>query len=275
MRQLNDLGDVNISGPSDAQLLTFQNISSQWVNQNKPTYSIQEQTDFDSSITKNNLDYMAWNSSTSKWEPITVDTEVVNYLRIIQTADAISINTTVNAGFNKFNILNTALANHSVVNVGTAFTILNNYTLRVNDTGYYEFGISATSENANMNFTLVRNNVLTAYAPRGDNNNCTSFNLFTQLAANDQLCFCSDVVGATIRNVVAYIKKVEYNKKIVNSVVNLGTSLELLSDTNIIGKQNNDTLVYNSATTKWENKPAGYTPSYWRTYSLNATASGV
>lgn len=155
MRQLNDLGDVNISGPSDAQLLTFQNISSQWVNQNKPTYSIQEQTDFNSSATKNDLDYMAWNASTSKWEPITVDAEVVNYLRIIQTADAISINTTVDAGFNKFNILNTALANHSVVNVGTAFTILNNYTLRVNDTGYYEFGISATSENGNMNFTLV------------------------------------------------------------------------------------------------------------------------
>jgi hypothetical protein len=83
------------------------------------------------------------------------------------------------------------------------------------------------------------------------------------------------VAGATIRNVVAYIKKVEYNKKIVNSVVNLGTSLELLSDTNIGTKSHNDTLVYNSATTKWENKPAGYTPSYWRTYTLNATASGV
>lgn len=86
------------------------------------------------------------------------------------------------------------------------------------------------------------------------------------------------MAGATIRNVVAYIKKVEYNKKIVNSVVNLGTSLELLSDTSIgvvNPKQNNDTLVYNSATTKWENKPAGYTPSYWRTYTLNATASNV
>jgi hypothetical protein len=149
------LDDVNISGVGDAQILTYQNISSQWVNQSKPTYTIQEQTDFDSSVIKNNLDYMAWNSSTSKWEPISVSTETVNYLRIIQTADNISINTTVNAGFNKFNILNTALGAHSVVNVGTAFTILNNYTLRVNDDGYYEFGISATSENANMNFTLV------------------------------------------------------------------------------------------------------------------------
>lgn len=98
---------------------------------------------------------MAWNSSTSKWEPISVDTETVNYLRIIQTADAISINTTVDATFNKFNIFDVALANHSVINVGTAFTILNNYTLIVNDSGYYEFGISATSEHANMNFTLV------------------------------------------------------------------------------------------------------------------------
>lgn len=98
---------------------------------------------------------MSWDSSINKWKPITVSQEVVNYLRIIQTADNISINTTADAGFNKFNIFNTALANHSVVNVGTSFTILNNYTLRVNDTGYYELGISATSENANMNFTLV------------------------------------------------------------------------------------------------------------------------
>lgn len=76
-------------------------------------------------------------------------------------------------------------------------------------------------------------------------------------------------------NVCFSIREIVLNKKIVNSVVNLGTSLELLSDTNIGTKSNNDTLVYNSATTKWENKPAGYTPSYWRTYTLNAAASGV
>ena len=185
MRQLNDLGDVNISGPSDAQLLTFQNISSQWVNQNKPTYSIQEQTDFNSSATKNDLDYMAWNASTSKWEPITVQTETPSYMRIIQTADNVAINTTVNAGFNKFNVLQLALANHSVVFVGTDIIRVNDYTIQINTTGQYHFGLSCTSQTANMNTILVSNNVATAFTPRGDNNNCTSFDLFTQLAAGD------------------------------------------------------------------------------------------
>ena len=40
----------------------------------------------------------------------------------------------------------------------------------------------------------------------------------------------------------------------VNSTVNTGTSLELLSDTNIINKQNNDILTYNSTSGLWENK---------------------
>lgn len=170
---------------TDAQLLTYVGVGSEWRPQNKPTYAIQEQTDFDSSVIKNNLDYMAWNSSTSKWEPITVQTETPSYMRIIQTADNVAINTTVDAGFNKFNVLNIALANHSVVFVGTDVSRVNDYTIQINTTGQYHFGLSCTSQTANMNTILIRNNVVTAFTPRGDNNNCTSFDLFTQLAAGD------------------------------------------------------------------------------------------
>jgi len=63
--------------------------------------------------------------------------------------------------------------------VGTDISRVNDYTIQINTSGGYHFGISATSEQANMNLTLVRNDVLAAYAPRGDNNSCTSFSLFT------------------------------------------------------------------------------------------------
>jgi hypothetical protein len=98
---------------------------------------------------------MSFDTNDNKWKPITVQNETLSYLRIIQTADNISISPVTNSGFFKYAIFNQALANHSVVLVGTDMTILNNYTLQINTTGAYEFGISATSEQGNMNFTLV------------------------------------------------------------------------------------------------------------------------
>ena len=127
MRSLNDLGDVNISGVSDAQLLTYQNISSQWVNQSKPTYSIQEQTDFDSSITKNDLDYMAWNASTSKWEPLSVSAEVLNVFNAYSTTETITL---VNVG--GFIPLFSAVSGYVVENLGDAFTVVSSTNLRFN-----------------------------------------------------------------------------------------------------------------------------------------------
>ena len=114
-----------------------------------------------------------------------------------------------------------------------------------------------------MNTILVLNNVATAYTCRSDNNSCGSFNLFTQFADGDLLSFASDVAGAFIRNVVAYIRYIPLNTKIVNTVVDTGTSLELLSDTKIINKQKNDILIYDSTSSRWINKPSGFTPSYW------------
>ena len=127
MRSLNDLGDVNISGVSDAQLLTYQNISSQWVNQSKPTYSIQEQTDFDSSITKNDLDYMAWNASTSEWEPLSVSAEVLNVFNAYSTTETITL---VNVG--GFIPLFSAVSGYVVENLGDAFTVVSSTNLRFN-----------------------------------------------------------------------------------------------------------------------------------------------
>lgn len=132
----------------------------------------------------------------------------------------------------------------------------------------------ATSNQCNLR--LYINGVLRIYSGQGNAGPTSSVNTILTINANDILTVDNDE-GATENavNVCFSIREIVLNRKIVNSVVNLGTSLELLSDTSIGTKSNNDTLVYNSTSQKWENKPAGYTPSYWRTYTLNATASGV
>lgn len=270
---LNDLSDVTISAPTNGQLLTYSNVGPQWVNAVKPTYTIAEQTDF--SGVPANGDYMAFDSSDGKWKPAPIQMETLSYMRIIQTADNISINFTTDAGFNKYNLFQTALANHSLVFVGTDISRVNDYTLQINTTGAYHLGLSATSEQANMNFTLVRNNVLTAYAARGDNNSCTSFSLFTQLAAGDLLNFCSDVAGGTIRNVIAYIRYIPINKKIVNTVVNTGTSLELLSDTQITNpKTQGQVISWDATASKWVNNGVSISGSSAEYFRINTT-SGI
>lgn len=78
---------------------------------------------------------MTYNSSINKWEPKTIEQETPSYMRIIQNADNIVINTTVNSGFNKFNLFQLALTNHSVVFVGTDISWVNDFTLQINTTG--------------------------------------------------------------------------------------------------------------------------------------------
>jgi hypothetical protein len=51
-----------------------------------------------------NGDYMAFDSSNGKWKPAPIQMETLSYMRIIQTADNISINFTTDAGFNKYNL---------------------------------------------------------------------------------------------------------------------------------------------------------------------------
>jgi len=84
--------------------LTYNGLTSKWVNFNKPSYYISEQLDFNNTITPTDLDYMVYNSSLSKWEPKTIPNDTPSYMRIIQTADNIDINTTIDATFNKFNL---------------------------------------------------------------------------------------------------------------------------------------------------------------------------
>ena len=74
------------------------------------------------------------------------------------------------------------------------------------------------------------------------------------------LNFCSDVAGGTIRNVVAFIKFQPLNTKIVNTVVNTGTSLELLSDTLITNpKTQGQVISWDGTQSKWINNGVSVT----------------
>ena len=85
-------------------MLTYNGLTSKWINFNKPSYSISEQLDFNNTIAPTDLAYMVYNSALSKWEPKTIPNNTPSYMRIIQTADNIVINTTIDATFNKFNL---------------------------------------------------------------------------------------------------------------------------------------------------------------------------
>lgn len=86
------------------------------------------------------------------------------------------------------------------------------------------------------------------------------------------ISFAIDVSG-TIDNCTAYILFRPQSKKIVNNIVDIGTSLALLSDTDIINPQNGQVPQYNSISGKWENKNIdGYT--YKSLYRWNSAANG-
>lgn len=182
--------------------------------------------------------------------------------------------TLVNVG--GFIPLFTSVAGYVIENLGDAFTVINSTTLRFNRTGRYALNMSWQPSANQSNLRFYINGVLRIYSPRGEANPASSVNTVLAINANDLMTVDNDKGAAeNAVNLCWFLREIVLNKKIVNSVVNTGTSLELLSDTNIVAKQNNDILVYNSATSLWENRPSGYIPSYWRTYTLNATASGV
>lgn len=88
---------------------------------------------------------------------------------------------------------------------------------------------------------MIINNTVAGYCARGDNNNTLGLALCSTLSAGMIISFAIDVAG-TIDNCTAYILFRPQNKKIVNNIVDIGTSLALLSDTDIITPQNNQVL---------------------------------
>lgn len=69
------------------------------------------------------------------------------------------------------------------------------------------------------------------------------------------------------------LRELLYNWKVINNIVDTGTQLTLLDDTNILLPQNNEVLQFNSISGKWENKSiTGYT--YKSLYWLNSAANG-
>lgn len=265
------MSDVNISSVASNQLLTYNGLTSKWVNFNKPSYTINEQTDFNNSITKNNGDYMIYNSSTNKWEPTTVQAEVLN---VFNGYCNIATITLTNIG--GFIPLFVAATGYIVENFGDAFTVLSSTQLRVNRTNKYSLNMSWQPSSNQSNLRIYINGVLRIYSGWGEANPTSSINSILSLNQNDIITINNDDgVNENAVNICWFIREIQLNKKIVNTTVDLSTSIELLSDTNIINKQNNDILIYDSNSSKWINKPSGFTPSYWRTYSITSGVVNV
>ena len=97
--------------------------------------------------------------------------------------------------------------------------------------------------NNGSNFRIYKNGSIIIYGPGAGANNCNMISNIITLAANDIIKVDNDAsINDNFYNASWYIWEIQLNKKIVNNTVNLGTSLELLSDTDIINKQNKDIL---------------------------------
>lgn len=61
---------MNFVSPANGQVIKYDTTSSKWINSNDIGITqINNATDFDNTVVKNENDWMCWNNSTSKWEP--------------------------------------------------------------------------------------------------------------------------------------------------------------------------------------------------------------
>lgn len=101
-------------------------------------------------------------------------------------------------------------------------------------------------------------NVITVVSGRAEGHNASSFHVYLNLNALSVIKFDNDVgVSENVVSCSLLIKEIVSNKKILNQNINIGTSLSLLSDTNIINPQNSQILSYDSSTNKWNNSNLG------------------
>lgn len=76
------MSDVVIGSLTDNQLLTYNQTTNKWINSVKPTYSINELTNYDNTIAPIDNDYLWYNVITDKWQPQTFEQEAPNYLSL-------------------------------------------------------------------------------------------------------------------------------------------------------------------------------------------------
>lgn len=123
---LSSLSDVVLGSLVNDNLLTYDQTSNKWINKVKPTYSINEMTDFDNTVAKLDNDFMSYNLTKSKWEPRTFEQEAPNYLTLWQlnnTLTPTTTNTLIRIPiFNNININQTL--------IGDFVGIITNYSIR-------------------------------------------------------------------------------------------------------------------------------------------------
>lgn len=146
---LTSLTDCDILNPLDGQLLTYNQSLGIFQNQVKPTYTINEQTDFDSTIAKSNDDIMIYDQALQKWKPQSIVTEVINYVQGFCTIQVITM-----TNVNNLIPIYQSITGYTFQIVGDAFTVLTSTTLQINRTGTYVFNFSGQPTTNQSNIQL-------------------------------------------------------------------------------------------------------------------------
>ncbi len=94
---------------------------------------------------------------------------------------------------------------------------------------------------------MYKNGSLLITGTRTEANNSGGINVILELFSGDFIQFDNDAgITENYKNVSLSIRELQSNKKIVNQIIQNATLLEQLGDTNIINKQNNQILSYDS-----------------------------
>lgn len=92
-----------------------------------------------------------------------------------------------------------------------------------------------------MYLTLNNDTTIFFESVRAEGNNSAGLSFIHQFSANDEVFFNSDQAGS-IYGVTLALWEIVYNKKVINNIVDTGTTLALLDDVNILLPQNNQLL---------------------------------
>ena len=202
-------------------------------------------------------DFIGYNMSLGKYEPRTFEQEAPNYLTLRQlnnTTIATVTDTLIRCPiFNQININQTL--------IGDFVGIITSYSIRFTRQCVVSFNFNFTSNSNNFNAYLTLNNDVTIFfqSVRSEGNGSAGISFIHQFSANDEVFFNTDKAGS-IYGVSLAIREIVYNKKVINNIVDTGTTFALLDDVNILLPQNNQIPQYNSTSGKWENKTlTGYT----------------
>lgn len=144
---------------------------------------------------------MVYNNISQKWEPKTVQQEVLNVIQGWCTSQTVILTNV--AGFIP---MFSPTTGYIISNVGDVFEVLSSTQLRVNRSGSYIFNMAFHPTNNGSNFRIYKNGSIIIYGPGAGANNCNMISNIITLAANDIIQVNNDAsINDNFQNASWYI----------------------------------------------------------------------